>query len=123
MKLLDFDLEIALKHPERVVFENGEKPVDWKYFDKAVNLYVIVTVDKTGYFGTFTKTGEINPYLSPQKNLKLLPETKTYWYCLYEYNGYKKTTNIYENKEDFLEKNSFLGNIKILQEHTYTETI
>lgn len=125
MKLLDFDLEIALKQPERVVYSDGEKPLDWKYFDKGITTYLIVTIDKKGDFATFTKTGEINQYSFYQKNLKLLPETKTYWYCLFKCERYTilHTSEVFSNKGDFLENNRYLGDIKILQEHTYTETI
>ena len=35
LNLLPFNLEEALKNPERVVYRNGEKPLEWHWFEKA----------------------------------------------------------------------------------------
>jgi hypothetical protein len=125
MKLLDFDLEIALKQPERVVYSDGEKPLDWKYFDKGTTTYLIVTIDKHGFFSFFTKTGVVNPYIPSKGNLKLLPETKTYWFCIYKLDDNLRsyTSELYDNKTSFLEKVRLYSSLKILKEYSYTEII
>jgi hypothetical protein len=85
--LLPFDLEVALKHPDRVVYRNGGKPLEWHYFDKAVNdAYPIYFVSSDGNIRSCTKEGRYTSYEPPEHplDLMLLPEFtpeegKWYW--------------------------------------------
>jgi hypothetical protein len=85
--LLPFNLEVALKHPEMVVFRNGKKPLDWHYFDKAVNNdYPIISVTTDGDICYSTKGGSYHKYEDDEHplDLMLLPEFtpeegKWYW--------------------------------------------
>jgi hypothetical protein len=86
-KLLPFDLEVALKQPERAVFRNGGKPLEWHYFDKAANdAYPIRFVASDGGMRSCTKEGtytRCEPLEHPL-DLFLLPEFtpeegKWYW--------------------------------------------
>jgi hypothetical protein len=79
--LLPFDLEVALKNPERVVYRNGEKPLGWHYFDvEGLDMPIIDTEGET-YMkdGKFRYDGDESIY-----DLFLLPkftpeEGKWYW--------------------------------------------
>lgn len=46
LNLLPFNLEEALKNPERVVYRNGEKPLEWHYFKYAQWQIVSITPQK-----------------------------------------------------------------------------
>jgi hypothetical protein len=75
---IDFDLQIALKQPERVAQRGTGKPVEWKYFEKrGVIFYVTeegnfksVPVGNNGYY---CKQGIKSEY-----DLILLPEPKPF---------------------------------------------
>lgn len=93
MKLLNFDLEKALKNPERIVFIDGSKVADFKYFPTASTPFNLFVQNKHGHLFNYTKNGETsgNSFLS----LKLLPLTKTYYYCLFEDENNKLYTSHY----------------------------
>lgn len=92
---LPFDLETALKHPERVVTKNG-KPVtqltsfnvtsDWPLF--AVIYNQIFSFNRCG-----ACMGQPSHY-----DLFLLPEVKECWVNVYD-NGYLWTGNCFPTKE------------------------
>lgn len=77
-ELLPFDLEVALKEPERVVCRNGEKPSELYYFKTSKSDYpVTAVVNKLIY--VFTVKGE---YLNDEEykyDLFLLPKKITLW--------------------------------------------
>jgi hypothetical protein len=79
---LPFDLETALKHPERVIYRDGSKPDEWHYFPTkgGLNLCAIFNGGAYWYFSDGLKAGEE----SVNNDLFLLPETKTVWINLYE---------------------------------------
>lgn len=54
-----FNLETALKHPERVYFRNGEKPLEWHWFEKSISLYPITIIGVDGNYNTAKKDGQL----------------------------------------------------------------
>lgn len=121
MKLLDFNLEIALKHPERVVFRDGSKVVDFKYFSTALTEFKVFVQNENGELFNFNENGEFSSKSIP--SLKLLPLTKTYYYCVF-LNSY----GVFGVSQDFEEKEEMrifmkLHNSKILKEHSYTTEV
>ena len=60
MKLLDFDLEKALKNPERIVFANGDKVVDFKYFPTASTEFNLFVQSEKGQLLNFDKNGKFS---------------------------------------------------------------
>jgi len=120
-KLLDFDLEIALKERERVVFADGTKVEDWHYFRGASSIYKL-TVLRNGTVFLYTAKGEVaDRCVNEQLDLKLLPKTKTWHFCVYRRpSGYLLTSTAFESKEEMLE---LMKGVSIFQEYTYTEEI
>lgn len=122
-KLLDFDLEIALKERERVVFADGTKVEDWHYF-KGVNVGNPIVLFCGSALMRYTINGEfINGRIDNKLDLKLLPKTKTWWFCVYRVDGSEiHTSSLYETVEEM--RNNIEGeNLTILQEYTYTEEL
>jgi hypothetical protein len=54
-----FNLETALKHPEWVYFRNGEKPLEWHWFEGMPAESCIITIHK-GSYCTNNKIGFYN---------------------------------------------------------------
>ena len=52
-----FNLETALKHPDWVYFRNGEKPLEWHWFEKATSIYTIVAINAGGGHHSIKKDG------------------------------------------------------------------
>ena len=101
MKLLDFDLETALKEPERVIYEDGEEIIEWKYFEKCTTGWPIIVLDEEGDLSYHSIKGVNNNDIT--RHLKLLPKTKTYWFCVYRTkNGLITTSDLYSSIEIFL---------------------
>lgn len=123
-KLLDFDLEIALKEPERVVFADGTKVQDWHYF-RGVNVGNPLVLFCGSALMRYTINGEfINGRIDNKLDLKLLPKTKTWWFCVYKLEGGNPITSVAFDSKDTMQL--VLGGDKdltILQEYTYTEEI
>ena len=119
MKLLDFNLEEALKEPERVVFADGTKVDDWYYFKGASEFYPVLVYGKgsiEGYsIGGRYSMNEVDKEL----DLKLLPKTKTWHFCVYSSSSLYASA-LYESREVMLK---VLKDEIILQEYTYTEEI
>lgn len=91
INLLPFNLEEALKNPERVVYRNGEKPLEWHYFKYAQWQIVSITPQKeiqVNYEnGANHCYDEFDEYLGTNSShdLLLLPITeKRYWVNLYK---------------------------------------
>lgn len=122
-KLLDFDLEIALKERERVVFADGTKVEDWHYF-KGVNVGNPIVLFCGSALMRYTINGElINGRIDNKLDLKLLPKTKTRHFCVYQQGRYPVwISSFYETVEE-MRDNIEGENLTILQEYTYTEEI
>jgi len=120
-KLLDFDLEIALKEPERVVFSDGTKVEDWHYF-RGVNVGNPLVLFCGSALMRYTINGEfINGRIDNKLDLKLLPKTKTWHFCVYRRpSGHLLTSSAFESKEEMLE---LMKGAPIFQEYTYTEEL
>lgn len=76
MNLLTFNLEEALKNPERVVYRNGEKPLEWHWFKHAQWQIVSVTPQKeiqvnydNGHSGSYD---EFDEYIGTKSSYDLL---------------------------------------------------
>jgi hypothetical protein len=53
-----FNLETALKHPDWVYFRNGEKPLEWHWFEKAAkDNFPLIAINKSGGKISNTKYG------------------------------------------------------------------
>ena len=123
-KLLDFDIEIALKERERVICADGTKVDDWYYFKTTGNDYPIVA-QISNSIRQYTKKGEyIENLTSKTWDLKLLPKTKTWYFCVYKREGGTPITSVAFDSKDTMQL--VLGGDKdltILQEYTYTEEL
>lgn len=87
MNLLPFNLEEALKHPERVVYRNGEKPLEWHWFDHSdQESFCIVSIDSERSILTHKICGSFPsiPTDSPYFLFLLPPPEKRYWVNVYE---------------------------------------
>jgi hypothetical protein len=82
--LLPFDLEVALKQPERVVYRNGEKPIEWIRFIKR-RVIASIRPSESGGIIKHDINGKYDPdYENGYLDLMLLPEftpedRKWYW--------------------------------------------
>ena len=120
-KLLYFNLEIALKEPERVVFADGTKVEDWYYFRGANSTYPIVVHGKNKIVRYTIKGRYLDDEVDTELDLKLLPKTKTWHFCVYRQpSGHLLTSTAFESKEEMLE---LMKGAPIFQEYTYTEEI
>ena len=53
-----FNLETALKHPDWVYFRNGEKPLEWHWFEKAAeDSFPLIAINQSGRKISNTKYG------------------------------------------------------------------
>ena len=88
MNLLPFNLEQALKHPDRVVFNNGTAPLQWHYFDKRPSRDKILAIDKYSTVRSYGEDGRFSPDGRPSSvtsDLFLLPiPEKRYWANVYK---------------------------------------
>lgn len=80
-KLLPFNLEEALKDPARVVYRNGEKPLEWHWLRWVKeNKEPIVSVGKNGTAMQHYIGGGFYSNIKSDNDLLLLPlPEKTYW--------------------------------------------
>lgn len=78
---LPFNLEEALKSPERVVYRNGEKPLEWHYLKSSKEVSrKIISVTPLGHTRTHAIGGYWNLGDTSKGDLLLLPLPKTtYW--------------------------------------------
>lgn len=91
LNLQSFDLQAALANPERVVYRNGEKPLEWHWFKHAQWQIVSVTPQKeiqVNYEnGASHSYDEFDEYLGTNSShdLLLLPVSeKRYWVNVYK---------------------------------------
>lgn len=84
LNLLPFNLEEALKSPERVVYRNGEKPLEWHWLRWVnENEEPIVSVRKNGTVMQHYIGGRFYSNINCDSDLLLLPE-KRYWVNVYK---------------------------------------
>lgn len=86
LNLLPFNLEEALKNPERVVYRNGEKPLEWHWFKSAdQSKDCIVNLDKDLDINTNKINGSFGELMGSRYDLMLLPlPEKRYWVNVYK---------------------------------------
>jgi hypothetical protein len=79
-----FNLETALKHPEWVYFRNGEKPLEWHWFEKSTSIYTIVAINAGGGHHSIKKDG-VCFSLDGMGKTDLILRVPYYnrWICLY----------------------------------------
>lgn len=126
MKLLDFDLEKALENPERVVFADGSKVEEWYYFKTSKTNYKIGVVSSNGYIHSHNIDGKRAFFsFESEKDLKLLPLTKTFYYCIYLTQSKDiRISSLYDNLQKMRNTvNNFNSTGKILEERTFTQEI
>lgn len=88
MTLLPFNLEEALKQPDRVVYRCGAKPLEWHWFKESSHTYQIYSVMPDGDTRSSNKEGFDYEGSISCYDLMLLPfPEKTYWVNVYEVQG------------------------------------
>jgi hypothetical protein len=85
-----FNLETALKHPEWVYFRNGEKPLEWHWFEKAAeDNFPLIAINQSGRKISNTKYGFFDISELPNGyNLILRVPYVTKWINVYKNTGY-----------------------------------
>lgn len=79
-ELLPFNLEEALKNPERVVYRNGEKPLEWHLFEKLASKHKLYSITKSGIMGHMVNGLSYDNESKHPYDLLLLPlPEKRYW--------------------------------------------
>lgn len=95
---LPFNLEEALKSPERVVYRNGEKPLEWHYLKSSKEEgRKILSVTPLGNTRTHAIDGSWNTGIGDpsEDDLLLLPIPKTtYWINVMEEGTYFKSLSV-----------------------------
>lgn len=117
MNYLPFDLETALKHPERLVTRDGRIPIDLHYFKNKCSSDYKVYADVNGEIFTYTINGSAIKGEQRERDLFLLPEVKECWVNVYE-ESFKADENIvffHETKSNAISK--------IAKQYTYIKTI
>jgi hypothetical protein len=90
-----FNLETALKHPEWVYFRNGEKPLEWHWFEKINSEWVIFAINQTGGTSLCRKDGTYSAALkieSPYDLILRVPYREV-WVNIYDH------YNLFETQE------------------------
>lgn len=68
-EMIPFNLEEALKNPDRVIYRNGEKPLEWHWFKTAQLQIVSITPNKeiqvNSENGAFHYEDEMDAYFIP----------------------------------------------------------
>lgn len=98
---LPFDLETALKHPERVVTRDGRKVLELYCF-KSEMVYKLVGVIENGcQTESWNTSGKynVNQKNEATHDLFLLPEVKECWVNVYEYGNRILLGSTYSTKE------------------------
>lgn len=103
---LPFDLETALKHPERVVTRDGRKVSEFHYFKtlkhEEEQIKAIIDGNCKSYYanGLYCNDGSKRSY-----DLFLLPEVKECWVNVYEESfGVCTPLYFYKSKEEAIER-------------------
>lgn len=82
MNYLPFDLETALKNPERVVTLDGRKVTELHHFKSKETLPLVIIID--GLECSYNLDGSFNSVAPHSMDLFLLPEVKKVWVNVYE---------------------------------------
>jgi hypothetical protein len=98
-----FDLEKALASPEKVVYRNGEVPLEWHYFEKKKSVYRVLTIDKDGNERMNMITGEANNGGRVSTHDLFLKEPEMF---VNRYENDEKTSQIYNSISE-AKKHSF----------------
>jgi len=117
MNYLPFDLETALKHPERVVTRDGRKVSEIYYFkNKRISDYKVYACVEDEVL-TYTIEGLAIKGDTRERDLFLLPEVKECWVNIYEEIFDPTICNVffYESKIEAIKMISSI--------HTYIKTI
>jgi len=99
MNYLPFDLETALKHPERVITRDGRKVEQLHFFERKGAekhpIYGIINDDIEYWHinGNYLKTAASN------SDLFLLPEVKECWVNVFHEKGRFNLTHGYDSKD------------------------
>lgn len=118
-ELVEFNLEEALREPERVRFRNGETPLEWHYFASLTDFPIHAT-HKDGGYVTLVRDGlqGVGQYTT-QYDLMLAKKKRLVWFGLYEnLDGILNTTGIY-NDEDLTKRYCEKNNFKLLKLYSY----
>lgn len=95
-----FNLETALKHPEWVYFRNGEKPLEWHWFEKATRNSEICSININGDMCLHLSDGSMAfVTTSHDYDLILRVPYKEVWVVFYE----GSDAYWYKTKEEALE--------------------
>ena len=121
MNYLPFDLETALKHPERVVTMDGRRVSELHYLQVESNyqpIYCVVNrVPQSNWEGG-QWCGEAT--IKSENDLFLLPEVKECWVNVYEINGYLVTSYPYKSNNEAVENiglnTTYIKTIRITNE-------
>ena len=101
-KLLPFNLEEALKDPNRVVYRNGEKPLEWHWFEKAERNSTLASINIFHDMCLHYNDGSMA--FSPNDNdydLLLLPlPERRYWVNVYGVLGHISIGRVVYNSEE-----------------------
>lgn len=101
MNLLPFNLEEALKDPARVVYRNGEKPLEWHYFESCTTPFPICLTNSQGRLLSYTKDGFLHLNEKNYLDLFLLPlPEKTYWVNVFKVNEEVHLIGPYESERE-----------------------
>jgi len=83
-----FNLETALKHPEWVYFRNGEKPLEWHWFEKSKSAFPICCIGNYEHTMTHMVNGRNRRYNESPDDLILRVPYVTKWFNVYKNTGY-----------------------------------
>lgn len=109
LSLLPFNLEEALKNPDRVVYRNGEKPLEWHWMGKANQEdYCITSVLSDGSFETHLINGRtLLGWNTDSSDLFLLPlPERRYWVNVYARNEFVSIGDAVYPSEEEAKKNA-----------------
>ena len=82
-----FNLETALKHPEWVYFRNGEKPLEWHWFEKSTIGYPVIAINVSGWHLTITQDGKLVSGRDDDSDLILRVPYREVWVNIYPDKG------------------------------------
>ena len=102
-ELLPFNLEEALKNPDRVVYRNGEKPLEWHWFGSLEEPYTLYSVTGDKELKSHKKNGRWkSETYRANYDLMLLPiPEKRYWVNVYDVWGYISISrDVYNSEEE-----------------------
>lgn len=110
-EFLPFNLQEALKAPERVVYRNGQKVLEWHYFDNCSSGYPIAAVTPSGGLVAYDIGGSYNISKDDHSlDLMLLPlPKKKYWINVMqeEFSGVLYVTGPWKSEVEAFQQTTF----------------